>query len=66
MEKRTEESYKKKVQYNIEYAKKNYKRVPLDITLDKYNELKSASDKAGETINGYIKKAIDMRMSSQE
>lgn len=66
MEKRTEEGYRKKVQYNLEYAKKNYKRVPLDITNDKYNELKTASEKAGESVNGYIKKAIDLRLSSQE
>ena len=62
MEKRSAESYQKKMQYSMEYAKQKYKRVPLDVTLEKYEEIKTASEKAGETVNGYIKKAIDMRM----
>ena len=41
------------------YAKENLKRIPLDVQKEKYEEIKAAADGAGETVNGYIKKAID-------
>lgn len=56
------DSKDKKTKYNIEYAKKKLKRIPLDVSKEKYAEIKAASEKAGESVNGYIKKAIDMRM----
>ncbi|MDO4301066.1 MAG: hypothetical protein Q4D26_06710 [Clostridia bacterium] len=56
----------KKAKYNIEYAKKNLKRIPLDVTKEKYQEIKNASEKAGESVNGYIKKAIDDRMNNEQ
>ena len=30
---------KKKKQYDLEYAKKHLKRIPLDVKIDKYNEI---------------------------
>lgn len=53
----------KKRAYNIEYAKKSLKRIPLDVSVSKFEEIKEASAAVGETVNGYIKKAIDRRMS---
>ena len=53
----------KQSRYN--YAKKNLKRIPLDVQIEKYSEIKAAADKAGETVNGYIKKAIDERMERE-
>ncbi|EOS74081.1 hypothetical protein C819_03386 [Lachnospiraceae bacterium 10-1] len=53
----------KKTQYNIEYAKKNLKRIPLDVQKEKYEEIQTAATAAGESVNGYIKKAIDTRLS---
>lgn len=53
----------KKTQYNIEYAKKNLKRIPLDVQKEKYEEIQTAATTAGESVNGYIKKAIDTRLS---
>ena len=50
----------KQSMYN--YAKKNLKRIPLDVQKEKYDEIKTAADSAGESVNGYIKKAIDDRM----
>lgn len=50
----------KQARYN--YAKKSLKRIPLDVQKEKYEEIKSAADAAGESVNGYIKKAIDDRM----
>ena len=41
------------------YAKKNLKRVPLDLQLDKYEQVKSHASGRGETLNGFIKRAID-------
>nr|DAF50199.1 MAG TPA: Transcriptional regulator, RHH-like, CopG [Siphoviridae sp. ct9zP9] len=51
-----------KKKYNLEYAKKKLKRIPLDVQVEKYEEIKTAAATSGETINGYIKKAIDERM----
>lgn len=47
----------------MEYAKNKLKRIPLDVQKEKYDEIKAAADAAGETVNGYIKKSIDERMS---
>lgn len=44
------------------YAKAKLKRIPLDVQKEKYEEIKVAATAAGETVNGYIKKAIDERM----
>lgn len=51
-----------KTAYNMNYAKTKLKRIPLDVQKEKYEEIKTAADTAGETVNGYIKKAIDERM----
>lgn len=51
-----------KSKYDIEYAKTKLKRIPLDVQKEKYEEIKAAADKVGESVNGYIKKAIDERM----
>ena len=51
-----------KTAYNIDYAKMNLKRIPLDVQKEKYEDIKAAADNAGESVNGYIKKAIDKRM----
>lgn len=50
----------KKSMYN--YAKKTLKRIPLDVRKEKYEDIKAAADTAGESVNSYIKKAIDERM----
>lgn len=52
----------KQMQTRYDYAKKNLKRIPLDVQKDKYGEIKAAADAANESVNGYIKKAIDERM----
>ncbi len=50
---------------SIEYAKRSLKRIPLGVQKEKYDEIKAAADKAGETVNGYIKKAIEQRMENE-
>lgn len=46
----------------LKYAATKLKRVPLDLKLTDYDELKRAASDAGETVNGYIKEAIRQRM----
>ena len=53
---------KAKTKYDIEYAKTKLKRIPLDVQKEKYEEIKAAADAAGESVNGYIKKAVDQRI----
>ncbi len=54
----------KKKQYNIEYTKKHYQRVALDVSKEKYVLIKQAAVDAGESISSYIKKAIDDRLAT--
>lgn len=51
-----------KPEYMLKYQKEKLKRVPLDLTKAKYQEVKDAADRAGESVNGYIKKSIDQRI----
>ncbi len=51
--------------YSIQYAKEKLKRIPLDVTKERYAEIAAAADAAGERVNEYIKKAIDMRMQKE-
>ena len=60
----SEKALKNKRQYTMEYAKTHLKRIPLDVQNEKYEEIKRASEEVGETVNGYIKKAIDIRLES--
>lgn len=54
-----------KTKYDLEYAKKKLKRIPLDVQKEKYDEIKAAAAAAGESVNGYIKKAVDDRMERE-
>lgn len=54
---------RKESMYN--YAKKNLKRIPLDVPKEKYDVIKAAATAAGESVNGYIKKAVDSRISKE-
>lgn len=52
-------------QQSYEYRKKNLKRVPLDLSIEKYQEVKAKADELGESVNGFIKKAIDDRLKTE-
>lgn len=56
----------KKREYNEKYTKEKLKRIPLNVQKEKYEEIKSAADTSGESINGYIKKAINMRLQGEQ
>lgn len=51
-----------KAKYDMEYAKKNLKRIPLDVQKEKYDEIAAAAERAGKSVNGYIKEAIEEKM----
>lgn len=51
--------------YKIRFAKENYKRVPLDLKKEKYEQIKAAAEKSGESVNGYIKSAVEQRMQRE-
>ena len=50
---------------NSKYREKSIKRIPLDVQKEKYDEIKAAATAAGESVNGYIKTAVDLRMESE-
>ena len=54
-----------KAKYDMQYAKTNLKRIPLYVQKEKYEEIKSAAERSKESVNGYIKKAIDERMKRE-
>lgn len=49
--------------YSLKYAKEKLKRVPLDLTKERYEEVKAAAERQGSSVNGYIKDAITEKMS---
>jgi hypothetical protein len=44
------------------YKKEHYKRIPLEVSLDKYTIIKEHTERTGESVNGFIKRAIDETM----
>ncbi|MBR6902668.1 MAG: hypothetical protein IKN39_02115 [Clostridia bacterium] len=48
-----------KKKYNMEYERTKIHRIPLNVQNAKYDEIKSHAEKQGETVNGFIKRAID-------
>ena len=63
MQKLSEKAKENKNKYIHQYQKKHYKRIPLDVSTDKYQQIKASAEKSGESISGYVKKAIDDRLS---
>lgn len=51
-----------KREYDLAYKKEKLKRVPLDLTKEKYQEVKDAADRAGTSVNGFIKEAINEKI----
>lgn len=56
----------KKYKYNNEYRRKNYKRIPLDVQLSEYDTIKTAADKIGKPVNGFIKECIREKIDSMQ
>lgn len=58
-------SKENKAKYDIEYARKNLKRIPLDVQKDFYSEIRDHAKSNNESVNKYIKNAIIQRMDSE-
>ena len=48
-----------KTEYQRQYRKERLKRIGLDVPIDKYNEIKTHTDRTHESVNGFIKRAIN-------
>lgn len=48
-----------KSKYDREYQKQHYKRIPLDLKFDFYNELLDHALETGEPVNAFIRRAIE-------
>lgn len=46
----------------VKYAKEKLKRIPLDVQKDKYVKIQAMAQATGNSVNGYIKRAIDETM----
>ena len=53
-----------KTKYDLDYAKRHRKRVPLDLSLKDYEFVKAAALYSGESVNGFIKKSVAQRIQS--
>ena len=49
-------------EYHNAYAKEKIKRIPLDVSKEKFGEIQEHAAGRGETVNGFIKRAIDETM----
>ena len=58
----SEKAQENKTKYNMRYTKEHYKRIPLNVTFEKYDEIKSHADLHGEKVNTFIKNAITERI----
>ena len=48
------------------YNQAHLKRIPLDVQKGQYEKIKAAADNAGESVNGYIKRAVADRMERDD
>ena len=58
----TEQGY----QASKKYKAGKIKRVPLDMQITDFERVKAAADAAGESVNGYIKRAIFERLEREK
>lgn len=54
----------KKKQYDATYKRSKIKRIPLDMQITDYEKVKAAAENIGESVNGFIKRAIEARINS--
>ena len=55
-----------KKKYSIEYKRKHLKRVPLDMQFSDYEKLKQHTEATSESVNGFIKRAINETMERND
>ena len=49
---------------SMKYAKEKLKRIPLSVKNEEYDKIKAAADNVNESVNGYIKVAVQRRIDS--
>ena len=54
-----------KAEYDINYAKKNLKRVPFNLPIEEYIELQAAANELNENVSEFLKKAIKLRIEKE-
>lgn len=52
-----------KKQYDNQYAKEHYKRVPLDLKFELYNKVAAAADAAGVGVNTFIRETLEEKLN---
>ena len=50
---------KTRSEINMEYARNHLKRIPLDVQKEHYETIKTHAESRSETVNGFIKRAIN-------
>ena len=51
-----------KYAFPVRYTEKNLKRIPLDVQRDYYEQIKAHAAGRGESVNGFIKRAVNEAM----
>ena len=57
---------KSRAGYMVKYQKEHYKRVSVLFSHNLYESIKAAAAASGESVNGYIKRAVEKRLTEQE
>ena len=57
---------KTRAEITMDYAKSKLKRIPLDVQLEHYVAIKTHAGTMGESVNGFIKRAINETMERDE
>ena len=65
MQKLSEKAQENKNKYINKWKKENIKRICLEVSPDKFQQIKASAESSGESVNGYIKKAIDDRLNKE-
>lgn len=53
----------KRKEYIYQYAKEKLKRIPLDVSKSSYEEIRAHAEAHSESVNGFIKRAIQETMA---
>ena len=66
-DKKEDENLQKKFDkkaYNLDYARKKLKRIPLDIQIESFEKWKKYAEIAGLSLNTFIKKSVEEKILS--
>ena len=61
----SEQAKRNKKRYDAEYTREHLKRIPLNVQLSEYEQIRAAAGAAKESVNGYIKESVRRRMASE-